>query len=1123
MKISRDHHYGYWGYAFFILSVAGIFFLLIYFNQALLAENGLLKPAWYACATIFPAILIGLFGNTVWWHIRQNKTQQKLRPETEGTKIPPSQSALILNELGDRLHRRYGMFWGYKVRILLVMGEAEQVEAIAPGLTTQHWLEGHRTLLLWGGSLHAEPDATQLTALRRLRRFRPLNGIVWALTEQQSAQPVWMDKALRMLQKQARQLRWQAPIYLWQVCHSLWSQEDRLTQAVGCFLPERCTPDIVETQLQQLIDPVRKQGMQQLLAKTAHDFLYRLASTLEQKGITHWRQVLTPLLQEYADAVLLRGLMFSLPVSVHKDGAPQSWLPDPVWQGVLSDSRRASGRRMGVIRKQQVYHGLMVLTLLWGAGSLLSFFTNRDQIAGINAAVTDLQARPEASDAQLMAFKALRNEMGRLQSRVEHGAPWYQRFGLNQNQPLLTAVLPYYTRMNNRLIRDKAAAILHQKLSVLVNLRPASPQRLSRAQATHDQLKAYLMMAYPQKADAAFLTRILSENEPARTGIAPGVWLSTAPDLWDFYAQNLSAHPEWRITADTDLVRQVRQILLTQIGRQNAEAGLYQQMLRSVGKDYADLTLRQMTGDTEAERLFTTPQGVPGMFTRQAWEGQIQKAIDEAVASRKEAIDWVLSDNRQAVPAAVSPAELKARLTARYFTDFAGAWQDFLNSLRWHKTRNLAEVTDQLTLMADERQSPLIALMNTVAYQGQAGQQDPALSASLMKSAKALLNKTSVPVIDQQAGEVNGPMDSTFGPLLALMGKNNPQSGMTADTPLNLPTFLTRVTQVRLKLQQMTASDDPPERAKRLAQTVFQGKSTDLTETQGYGNLMAASLGDQWRGFGQTMFVQPLTQAWQGILQPSAAGLNAQWQTAIVANWNTAFAGRYPFAGGDSDVSLPMLGQFIRPDTGRVEQFLTRELGGILHKEGNRWVPDEVNSQGLHVNPRFLKAVNQLSQLSDLLFADGSQGLRFDLRARAARDVVETDLTIDGQKLRYFNQRESWQRFRWPGDTYKPGVMLTWTSVNAGARLFGDYPGNWGLIRWLAQAKVEKLDESRYQLTFVAPDGLPLTWILRTEMGRGPLALLQLRGFKLPKNLFEVTPGSDMNVSVTDDGDGEAE
>ncbi|WP_036774980.1 type VI secretion IcmF C-terminal domain-containing protein, partial [Photorhabdus australis] len=93
---------------------------------------------------------------------------------------------------------------------------------------------------------------------------------------------------------------------------------------------------------------------------------------------------------------------------------------------------------------------------------------------------------------------------------------------------------------------------------------------------------------------------------------------------------------------------------------------------------------------------------------------------------------------------------------------------------------------------------------------------------------------------------------------------------------------------------------------------------------------------------------------------------------------------------------------------------------------------------------------------------------------------------------------------------------------NTGARLFGDYEGNWGLLRWLERAKAERLDESRYRLTFVAPDGLPLTWILRTEVGSGPLALLKLRGFKLPKDIFEVRPGK-ATQAVTTDEDWEGE
>ncbi len=291
-----------------------------------------------------------------------------------------------------------------------------------------------------------------------------------------------------------------------------------------------------------------------------------------------------------------------------------------------------------------------------------------------------------------------------------------------------------------------------------------------------------------------------------------------------------------------------------------------------------------------------------------------------------------------------------------------------------------------------------------------------------------------------------------------------------------------------------------------LAQTVFQGKNVDLTETQAYGNLLAASLGAEWGGIGQTLFVQPLEQAWQRVLQPSAASLNRQWQRAIVSLWHSAFASRYPFAATPSDASLPMLGQMIRADSGRIEQFLQQQLGGVLHKEGDRWVADPRHSQGLRFNPQFLSAINQLSHLADVLYTDGGMGLSFELRGKAVRDVVDTTFILNGEKLHYYKQKERWQRFSWPGFSEHPGTSLTWTSVRAGARLFGDYQGTWGLIRLLEQAQVTPLDDadSRYRLVLKAPDGLGLTWHLRTELGAGPLALLKLRGFKLPSQIFLV-------------------
>uniref|UniRef100_UPI00261E3E14 ImcF-related family protein n=1 Tax=Pseudomonas sp. TaxID=306 RepID=UPI00261E3E14 len=740
------------------------------------------------------------------------------------------------------------------------------------------------------------------------------------------------------------------------------------------------------------------------------------------------------------------------------------------------------------------------LAALWGAGLLLSFVGNRVLVDQVHTSLAALQ-QPASSDEQLNALNDLVRELARLDQRAQAGAPWYQRFGLNQNQALLETLWPRYVEANNRLIRDPAAAMLRQRLNALVKLAPGSPERVERARAAYAQLKAYLMMARPQKADATVLAKTLSEVEPTRTGISPGLWQSLAPNLWQFYGEHLAANPGWRIEADPRLVAQVRQVLLAQLGQRNAEASLYEQLLDDAAHHYPDLGLHQLVGDTDALALFTTDASVPGVFTRQAWEGQVRHAIDEIAEARREEIDWVLSDKPTDIDTRLSPDQLRDRLTERYFQDYASAWLDLLNSLRWQQAGSLEEVIDQLTLMSDVRQSPLIALMNTLAYQGHAGARIQALGDSLVKSAQKLIGKDKAPVIDQLAHLPGSPLDATFGPLLALLGKEPAGSG--ADS-LSLHAFLTRVTRVRLKLQQVSTAPDPLAMTQALAQTVFQGRSIDLTDTQSYGSLMAASLGAEWRGAAQTLFVQPLEHAWQRVLQPSAAGINSQWQRSVVSQWNAAFASRYPFTATASDASLPMLGQMIRAESGRIEQFLQRQLSGVLRKEGSRWVADPRHSQGLRFNPQFLAAINQLSDLADVLYTEGGMGLSFELQGKPVRDVVQTTFILNGDKHQYFNQKESWQRFNWPGRSDYPGASLSWTSVHTGERLFGDYSGTWGLIRLLEKAQVTPLDDgdSRYRVVLKAPDGLNLIWHLRTELDAGPLALLKLRNFTLPTQIF---------------------
>ncbi|WP_407251500.1 ImcF-related family protein [Klebsiella oxytoca] len=1007
-----------------------------------------------------------------------------------------------LTELRQYLRRRYTRFWRHKVRLLLVAGEPAHIAAIAPGLAEKQWLEGHRTVLIYGGTLSLAPDTERLAALRKLRRSRPLDGIVLALDKAQ-ATSASLDNHLRTLEQVGEALRWQPPVYLWQVTDSAWPQDTRISQTVGALFPPGATPEGVAQQLRAILPSLGERGMQQLCADPAHDYLLRLGRTLEGSGIARWRTLLTPWLTERLQRVPLRGLMFSPPLAPDTTAGetphPHRWSAPAAWQGVTADCAQARGVRAGL--PWQRASGVIALSLmaLWGAGSLVSFAVNRQHIV---SAAQLLVSSPAVNDEQLMALQALRNDIGRLQHQQAHGAPWYQRFGLDHNAPLLAALMPWYGQANNRLIRDAAAQALTKQLNALADLPPRSPLREKRAKRGYDQLKAYLMMAHPEKADAAFFAQVMKTAEPSRPGLSPALWQEMAPDLHTFYMQSLPAQPSWKITPDAALVAQVRRVLLEQAGQRNAESTLYENMLTAVRRNYADMTLEDMTPQTDARRLFSTDEVVPGMFTRQAWEGGIQDAIDAAVASRRDEIDWVLSDNRNTVSTDVSPEALKQRLTNRYFTDFAGAWLNFLNSIRLNPAHNITDVTDQLTLTGDVRQSPLIALMNTLAWQGQTGEQGEALSDFLVRTAKNLPGKDKKPVIDQQAAGPRGPLDSTFGPLLTLTGKNSAQKVMAADSSLSLQTWLTRITRVRLKLQQVANAADPQAMMQQLAQTVFRGRSVELTDTQEYGTLVAASLGEAWRGFGQTMFVQPLTQAREAVLQPSSASLNEAWQRSVVANWNAAFQGRYPFAAGKSDASLPMLAAFIRRDTGRIDRFLSTELGGVLRREGSDWVADSTRSQGLTFSPAFLNAVNQLSQLSDILFTDGSQGISFEMQGVAMREVVETALTLDGQTLHYFNQLADWQRFRWPGVMNKPGAMLTWTSTTAGSRLYANHSGPWGVIRMLEPMARQKAGDGLYRLTVTAPDRRQLQWLLRTELGDGPLALLKLRNFRLPAQIF---------------------
>ncbi|EXU74134.1 ImcF-related family protein, partial [Erwinia mallotivora] len=749
-----------------------------------------------------------------------------------------AENSFSAQPLIDHLYLRYRRRWKARVRLLLVQGSDSDIEKVVPALKRDHWQESDGIVLIHGGLAESVPDDEFLSALKEVRPQRPLDGVVQVMNAAALPDSAEQDTLVRVRQKTDTLLGWQLPVWLWLVREGLWARDGEDVPPTGALFGPGATTEEARSTLAALSAKLQPPGVATLLENSQHHWLLSLSKALRGE----LRRSLVPLLTTLMSGPApyrLRGVMFS-PLLAGSGTMPHTRLSPPVWRALEKDSLQVQARKIGFHGQKVLRLALLGLVLLWGAGTLLSLCVNRSQIwlaqETARIAADTKQPLPERLRNQL----ALQQTIARLKNREVHGAPWYSRFGLNQDSDTLKMLWPLYARNNQELMRDALAEELHRQLTAFVQLPPASDARTSATQKTYGLLKGYLMLVRPDKADGDWFAENMLKAWPHRSGVPDSVWHTQLPKLLGFYAQNLPAHPEWKITPDLELVGTVRQILLKQIGQRNAESGLYQQMLGRIARNWPDLTLADMTGDTDASSLFSSEEVVPGMFTRQAWEEQVGEAIDEVVRTRRDEIDWVLTDKTHQPGSDVSPEALKQRLTARYFTDFGNVWLNMANSIQWHEAGSLSEAIAQLNLLADVRQSPLVALMNTLAWQGQSGAKGERLADSLVDSAKKLVgrNKNARQFMEQAQGP-KGPLDGVFGPLMGLMAGKD---GIGSNGNLSFQSWLARVTQVRLRLQQVISAPDPQAMAWMLAQTVFQGKTIDLTDTRDYGSLVAASL-----------------------------------------------------------------------------------------------------------------------------------------------------------------------------------------------------------------------------------------------------------------------------------------
>jgi type VI secretion system protein ImpL len=1051
-----------------------------------------------------------------------------------------------LQYLSEELRTSHGWRWRDRMPWLMLAGADERIEEVAPGLKQAGVMHVADTILV-----HAVPDGIEAALWRRqirqLRRRRPVDGLLQVVRAVEGRQPG--SELPRMLATITNDLGWAAPLTFLHAVRAEGSQPENL-EPIGAFATStrqaaRQAAELRE-QLATLEWHTADESMRRCGGPTPMLYLARVSEYIGRQRdriVTGWETVALSgwLRAPLAGAMfvpvfpVVEALSTSAPsngdaeIEEHAvaEGAAlrankgytlriQPGALVPTWQRIGVAARGRHGRRIGFYWPNALAAFVTVAAMAWCAWMTVAFLGNQQLMREAQTvASAALDARPQTAQAW-RAQLLLQQLMEKLEYRQQHGAPWYLRGGLSRNDDVLAALWPPYGIVATRNLQAPVVQSIEHRLKVASAARADALQSQDTRGSTYDALKTYLMLGDPPRAEPAFLSRLLVTLWPHPVGMTEGEHADTGRRLAAFYAEHLKAHPDWRITQDDSLVTSSRTMLVTQMGLASADDAVYQRIVDEAKGKYADASLEALLAGANARGLFKTSQTVPGIYTRAAWDGMIAQAIDRAVSERRVGGDWVLRGAQPTQDALQTEVvvnekraadELKERLTARYFAEYTAAWQRMLNSLQWQPAANLNGAIEQLTRLADAQTSPLIALMKAVQVQAQAGRPSQALTDTLVRKAQSLIGGD-----DQIGMPAINPLDKPFGSLLALIGDagaapvsgNDEHNGVAYRTlnGMSLSRSLMAVTTMRLKLQQIAGSADAQAMARSLAQAVFQGKLSELSQARDDAALTAASLGTAWAGFGDAVFAQPLEAAWQTILQPAAASLNEAWRATIAAPFNAATNGRYPFFETQADASFAELGRYVRHDTGLIARFIATQLAGVLKLEGDHWTPNELAPQALQFDPEFLAGVRQLSTVGAQLYLQGDAGERFEMMALPTPNVTRSELSVDGKQIVYFNQQESWTPLAWPGNGLNGHAGLTWQTLNAGLRQAFDSTGDWAFLRLLGKADVKPLDSTRYQLTWNAAHGEPLSYVLRTQLGAGPLELLKLRGFRMPERIF---------------------
>lgn len=915
-------------------------------------------------------------------------------------------------------------------------------------------VSAHLSQVADGRALHQTAWWQFLRLLNRLRRLRPLNGIIVTVSasqllsntpEQQKQQAERIRRTIETVQQHSLS---RVPVYLVLAkADSLPGfaaffnglKPQRRQQVLGVTFaqtvsaPHKDTLDSFEEHYQALLKQLSAAIMPNLprekaVATNLEAFHFpRFLATLKNSVHDVLEQGL--FFSSYFRTIYLRGFYWTALVTtaprLGQSNQNSYFMKELFEQVILPEATLGSiGQRfVGMLNtiKRSMCIAVVLLTALlvmvWVAGfSRGQFYVaqTENNLSHYQYLVQNWQQQPFAAEP---AYDALHLLWTMKQARAAQYQQWWRYLGFPFPSTVDQSVQQLY--QNQLQVRYQPFVVheLADGLRTTLNNQPEvadSYQQMQYWQTVYGWLSAYLMFQEPEHMNSHVVESQLQNYWQTLYQSQPNI-----AEQFSILLRDLLAAPLQVSVVDTDLVANARQ----QLGDAPISAEAY--FALKTKAEHAEQAPLMVGGDAGSNVLnFAELNRVPHFFTLAGYQGEMANQENPALQQAAQE-KWVLARTDDIALSDDVLAENRDQLQLDYWSEYAHRWQAQLNSITVIPSSNLDTVTKQLQWLAGA-QSPLTVLLQQLDH-----------------------NTSSRRLVEAGADAVGLETLQTFAPINQFFDNS-------------WATWQQNLAGLSQLLSQIDSATNPQEAAYETAVKIAQGQVPVLVAWQQDLAQAPAPV--------QGWLQQVMANSINAIAQSATQYLQQQWNTRFATECQQSIDNHYPIAVNANESLSPAQLRHYFGHSAALVQFVSQKLLPLINTTNSQWTAQEWQGMGLGMTPALLSNAESIMAIHRGYFEEGQNTPGFTINITPqvlSKNLASFNMQYAGQVYQYANGPQQTQAVTW-SDTSNDGLVTVQYVPLAGAPVIQEYPGLWGVVRWLRSAEVTNATAQSADLSFNA-------------------------------------------------------